>query len=100
MQSIRELVTDLVQSNKPDKNHYSDGRALGSAPEWDSSKEENFQEWRIKIEAWLEHQNENARKMMEAARALDVSNACETHALHSIGIMRFNGGFLGSVLYA
>ena len=52
-------ILEEVMLNKSEGKKV-DVRALGGPPEWDSSKEDQFQEWNIKIKAWLVSQNANA----------------------------------------
>ena len=36
------------------KTNKIDQKSIGGPPTWDSSKEEGFLEWKLKLEAWLE----------------------------------------------
>ena len=65
-QSVVQAITTLnMKTNKIDH------KAIGGPPTWDSSKEDGFLEWKLKLEAWLVNQDERAMKWLKAARDLD-----------------------------
>ena len=65
-QSVVQAITTLnMKTNKIDQ------KAIGGPPTWDSSKEDGFLEWKLKLEAWLVNQEERAMKWLKAARDLD-----------------------------
>ena len=68
-ESNRTLVEALTK-NQNRVNPKIDNRALGGPPEWDSSKEDGFQEWNVKIKAWLVNQDPRAWDWMKIATSM------------------------------
>ena len=46
---VQQIVSDIKHSDV--KKGRIDHRSIGGPPEWDSSKEETFKEWVIKLQA-------------------------------------------------
>ena len=65
-QSVVQALAAL--NGKPSK---IDQKSIGGPPTWESTKEEDFLEWKLKLEAWLVNQEERALKWLKAARDLD-----------------------------
>ena len=53
-----------------------DIKSIGGPPEWDSTKDEAFLEWQIKIKAWLVNQDARALGWLKTAR--DMEGPVET----------------------
>ena len=73
---IAQLVSDMKQTGE--KKGRIDHRSIGGPPEWDSGKEESFQEWHIKLEAWLMNQDGRALKWLGAARVANEAMTTES----------------------
>ena len=53
-----------------------DTKSIGGPPEWDSMKEEGFQEWNMRIKAWLVNQDPRALGWLKTAT--DMEETVET----------------------
>ena len=54
VQSLMPMMARLIaeMKNNDDKKGRIDHRSIGGPPDWDSTKEDSFQEWQIKVQAW------------------------------------------------
>ena len=65
---ILPLLKDLVREMRRDEQGGRiDHRAMGGPPEWDSSKEDGFREWSLKLQAWLINQDGNSLTWLNRA---------------------------------
>ena len=79
-QVVTQTVTQVMAENKKEstKGHI-DHRSIGGPPEWDSSNEAHFQEWHIKVQAWLV--NQDARALAWLKRATIATAPVETEGI-------------------
>ena len=66
--SMKTVLEEVLKTKNG--NTKVDYRALGGPPEWDSNKEDGFQEWSIKIKAWLINQDQRALDWMKIVTAM------------------------------
>ena len=79
MQQMGQMIAQLMAKNKRNlaeqlmktKGGKIDTKSIGGPPEWDSMKEEGFQEWNIKIKAWLVNQDPRALGWLKTATGLE-----------------------------
>ena len=84
---ILPLLTDLVREMRRDEQGGRiDHRAMGGPPEWDSTKDEGFREWSIKLQAWLVNQDSKAPHVVEAR---DLGEGRGVHQLPRRGRVRY-----------
>ena len=69
IQENNKLIIDAMQT-KDEKGRIG-SRSIGGPPEWDSSNESSFQEWQIKIQAWLTNQDSRALQWLDTAGTLN-----------------------------
>ena len=72
-EAILEKLLKVSSGSKVDK------QALGGPPEWDSTKEDGFQEWNIKVKAWLV--NQDARALGWLKTAADMTETMDSQDL-------------------
>ena len=84
VQAQTPLFTQLIEGMKSTnpKGNRIDHKSIGGPPDWDSSREEGFLEWKLKMEAWLTNQDERASVWLKEAR--DRVDKIETEELERI----------------
>ena len=70
-QLMAEKTRNLVEQLMKTKGGKIDTKSIGGAPEWDSMKEEGFQEWNIQIKAWLVNQDPRALGWLKTATGVE-----------------------------
>ena len=70
-QLMAENTRNLVEQLMKTKGGKIDTKSIGVPPEWDSMKEEDFQEWNIKIKAWLVDQDPRALGWLKTATGME-----------------------------
>ena len=74
------LLSDMMRElRREDQSGRIDHRAMGGPPEWDSSKDEGFREWSLKLQAWLVNQDQKALTWLN--RASSATDTVTTHKL-------------------
>ena len=78
--AMTQAMTQIMAETKREstKGHI-DHRSIGGPPEWDSSNEAHFQEWQIKVQAWLV--NQDGRALAWLKRATIATAPVETEGI-------------------
>ena len=70
MVAQQTMMKDFFAHMRPnDRKGHIDHRSINGPPEWDSVKEETFQEWQIKLQSWLVNQDTRAMTWLSGAAA-------------------------------